>query len=225
MMTRNVSKFLAGPPRFMALSVAVALGAIACQEVTGPIWVDSLSLSPDSLYLVAGETGQFNSIPLDQRQNPLLDRAERTEWSVSNSSIATLTSEGSIGTVMGVRAGATSVRVSLGRGSGIGRVYVEPAELAEIRIEPSNIELAAGTTGFGARVSVSPVLIGLDGNEVPATGYRISWRTSNTQIFIMVGNQEVITSVSTSVGGRSPGQATLTLQVGDRKVSTPVTVR
>ena len=224
-MIRNVQKFVAKPSWLMAALVVVAVGAIGCAEVTGPIWVDSLALSPDSMYLVAGETGQFSSIPLDQEQNPLLDRAERTEWSVSNSSIATLTSEGSIGTVTAVQAGATNVRVSLGRGAGTGRVFVEPAELAEIRIEPSNIELAAGTTGFGARVAVSPVLIGLDGNEVPATGYRISWRTSNTQIFIMVGNQEVITSVSTSVGGRSPGQATLTLQVGDRKVSTTVTVR
>ncbi|MDA0312790.1 MAG: Ig-like domain-containing protein, partial [Gemmatimonadetes bacterium] len=182
-------------------------------------------LLPDSLFLWALETGHFNSIPMDQRQNPLMDRAERTEWAVSNSSIATLTSEGSVGTVTGVQAGATNVRVTLGRGSGIGRVYVEPAELAEIRIEPSNIELAAGMNRFEDRIPVRPILIGLDGNEVPATGYRISWRTSNPQIFLMVGRQEVVSSVSISVGGGSPGQATLTLQVGDRKVTTPVIVR
>jgi hypothetical protein len=225
MMTRIVPKFVAKSWRLMAVSVGVAVGAIGCQDVAGPIWVDSLALSPDSLYLVAGETGHFNSIPMDQRQNPLMDRAERTEWAVSNSSIATLTSEGSVGTVKGVQAGATNVRVTLGRGSGIGRVYVEPAELAEIRIEPSNIELAAGMNRFEDRIPVRPILIGLDGNEVPATGYRISWRTSNPQIFLMVGRQEVVSSVSISVGGGSPGQATLTLQVGDRKVTTPVIVR
>ena len=78
---------------------------------------------------------------------------------------------------------------------------------------------------FEDRIPVRPILIGLDGNEVPATGYRISWRTSNPQIFLMVGRQEVVSSVSISVGGGSPGQATLTLQVGDRKVTTPVIVR
>jgi len=71
---------------------------------------------------------------------------------------------------------------------------------------------------------VRPILIGMDGQQVSTEGYRISWRTSSTQIFIMVGNQEVVTGTSISIRGRNAGSATLTLVVGDKSVSVPVIV-
>ena len=69
------------------------------------------------------------------------------------------------------------------------------------------------------------MLIGPDGNQVPATGFRASWRIGDIQVFIMVGGQEVITGISNSVFGRNRGTSSLTLVVGDRKVTTPVIVR
>jgi Big-like domain-containing protein len=217
--------WLSRPRLFVGALVAVAAVA-SCQEVTGPIWVDSLQLEPDSLFLVPGETGQFTSVPLDQRDNPLTERSERTDWSVSNGSVASIVPAGGVAEVTAVKAGTTTVRVSLGRGTGTGRVYVEPQELSDVRIDPGNngpIELGQ-TSGFGNRTTVRPILIGLDGQEVSPDGYRISWRTSNTDIFIMVGRQEVVTSTSISISGRSSGSATLTLAVGDRSVSVPIIV-
>ena len=212
----------------LTVAAIVGLAAVAaCQEVTGPIWVDSLQLEPDSLFLVPGETGQFTSVPLDQRRNPLPERAERTDWQINNASIATITAAGGSASVTAVRTGGTFVRVALGRGTGTGRVYVEPQELSEIRVLPGNngpIELGTNSA-FGNRTTVSPVLIGLDGQEVSTDGYRISWRTSNPQIFFMVGNQEVITTTNISIAGRNVGSATLTLAVGDRSVSVPIIVR
>ncbi len=192
----------------------------ACRDTVGPRWVDAVFLNPDSVFVVPGETGEFRSVPVDQYQEPLPDRAARTRWSIANPTVAGLEELGEVARVTGIQPGETFVRVELGRGTGTGRVYVEPQELAEIRIEPSPIDLPRGS-----RVTVRPVLIGLDGEEVSSQGYRISWRTSNWRIAMMVGSQEVVTSVSISVFARQQGQATLTLQVGDRKVTTPVTVR
>ena len=220
-MTKRMNRVL-GLRMIVGASVTLMV-AVACQEVTGPIWVDSLQLEPDSLFLIPGETAQFTSVPLDQRDNELPERAERTEWIVSNSTIATLEPQGGVATVTAVKVGSTNVRVSLGRGTGTGRVYVEPFELREIRIDPvpggGPIELSQTST-FGTRTT----LIGMDGQQVSTEGYRISWRTSSTQIFIMVGNQEVVTGTSISIRGRNAGSATLTLVVGDKSVSVPVIV-
>jgi hypothetical protein len=224
-MTKRMNRVL-GLRMIVGASVTLMV-AVACQEVTGPIWVDSLQLEPDSLFLIPGEMAQFTSVPLDQRDNELPERAERTEWIVSNSTIATIEPQGGVATVTAVKIGSTNVRVSLGRGTGTGRVYVEPFELREIRIDPvpggGPIELSQTST-WGRRTTVRPILIGMDGQQVSTEGYRISWRTSNTQIFIMVGNQEVVTGTSISIRGRNTGSATLTLVVGDKSVSVPVIV-
>lgn len=205
----------------LGVALLVALVMLACQETTGVQWVDSLRLEPDSIYLVPGESSSFRVVPMDQNDNPLPDRASRVEWLVSNPGVATLETTETGATVTAITPGATFVRVELGRGSGIGAVYVEPVELSEIRIEPSPVEVDYR----GARVTVRGVLVDLEGNEVPATGFRASWRIGDIQVFIMVGGQEVITGISNSVFGRNRGTSSLTLVVGDRKVTTPVIVR
>jgi len=208
-------------PRLLGAALAIVLVALACQETTGIQWVDSLTLKPDSLYLIPGESLDFSVIPLDQHDTPLPDRAGRVEWDLSNPAIAVIETTETGATVTGVAPGGTFVRVELGRGSGIGSVYVEPFELSEIRIEPSPVEVNYRS----ARVTVRGVLIDLEGNEVPSTGFRASWRIGDIQTFIMVGGQEVITGISNSVWGRSRGTGALTLVVGDRKVTTSVIVR
>lgn len=207
--------------RVLGGALAIVLVALACQDTTGVQWVDSLILEPDSLYLVPGESLEFGVVPLDQHDTPLPDRAGRVEWSLSNPDVAVIETTETGATVTGVAPGGTFVRVELGRGSGIGSVYVEPFELLEIRIEPSPVEVNYRSE----RVTVRGVLIGPDGNEVPSTDFRASWRIGDIQTFIMVGGQEVITGISNSVWGRTRGTAALTLVVGDRKVTTSVIVR
>ena len=207
--------------RVLGGALAIVLVALACQDTTGVQWVDSLILEPDSLYLVPGESLEFGVVPLDQHDTPLPDRAGRVEWSLSNPDVAVIETTETGATVTGVAPGGTFVRVELGRGSGIGSVYVEPFKLLEIRIEPSPVEVNYRSE----RVTVRGVLIGPDGNEVPSTDFRASWRIGDIQTFIMVGGQEVITGISNSVWGRNRGTAALTLVVGDRKVTTSVIVR
>jgi len=213
-------------PRRVGLSLlggafAVVLVTLACQDSTGVQWVDSLSLQPDSLYLLPGEVREFSVVPRDQHDNPLPDRAGRVEWFISNPDIALLETTETGAAVTGVTPGATFVSVELGRGSGAGRVFVEPAELSEIRIEPSPIVVDYRSS----RVIVTSVLIDAEGNEVTAEGYRVSWRTSSWRIATLVGRADVVTAVSSSVWGRTRGSATLTLVVGERAVSTSVVVR
>ena len=207
--------------RAVVAALVGAIATLACQETTGVQWVDSVSLQPDSLYLVPGESGSFDVVPMDQNDNALPERASRVDWTLATEGVATLETSETGATVTAIAAGATFVRVELGRGSGLGSIYVEPFELSEIRIEPSPVVVDYR----GDRVTVRAVLVGPDGEEVPATGFRASWRIGDTDIFIMVGRQEVLTGVSNSVFGRTRGSASLTLVVGDRKVTTSVTVR
>jgi len=208
-------------PKVLGCALAIVVVALACQDTTGVHWVDSLSLKPDSLYLVPGESLQFDVVPLDQHDLPLPERAGRVEWNLSNPDVAVIETTETGATITGVAPGGTYVRVELGRGSAIGSVYVEPFELSEIRIEPSPVEVNYRSR----RVTVRGILIGPDGNEVPPTDFRASWRIGDIQTFIMVGGQEVITGISNSVWGRNRGTAALTLVVGDRKVTTSVIVR
>ena len=76
--------------RLLSGALFIVLISLACRDRTGIQWVDSLSLEPDSLYLLPGESLDFGVTPLDQHDTPLPDRAGRVEWALSNSDVATI---------------------------------------------------------------------------------------------------------------------------------------
>ena len=101
-------------PKVLGCALAIVVVALACQDTTGVHWVDSLSLKPDSLYLVPGESLQFGVVPLDQHDLPLPERAGRVEWNLSNPDVAVIETTETGATITGVAPGGTFVRVELG---------------------------------------------------------------------------------------------------------------
>ena len=142
-------------------------------------------------------------------------------WSVIYPSLATLGGTlGSSTSVAGVSVGTTSIRASLGRGTRTALVYIEPAGVARVAIEPNPIEVTVGTG-----VAVRARIYDADGVLMSTAPFRISWDIGSQDIARMGTGRGVQPGPSTGVTGRIQGQTTVFLQVGDRKLAAPVIVR
>jgi hypothetical protein len=201
------------PTRLAALALVSVLSG-ACESFQ-PEWVETLTLSPDSLHLSVGETATFEATPLSERGAELLDRAERVQWTL-NSPIASLQANGGTGTITANALGSTQVTARLGRGVVRGSVYVQPPGLDRIAIVPDRVELSPGQ-----RPRVESRLYDAQGNEMSPEGFRISWKLVDATI----GFVGTPTGPSTDLLGRRIGATQLRLIVGDLSTSIPFIVR
>ena len=90
--------------RAVVAALVGTIATLACQETTGVQWVDSVSLQPDSLYLVPGESGSFDVVPMDQNDNALPERASRVDWTLATEGVATLETSETGATVTAIAA-------------------------------------------------------------------------------------------------------------------------
>lgn len=192
-----------------------ALSSTACESFQ-PEWVETLTLRPDSLHVSVGESATFEAIPLSERGDELLDRAERTEWTLSGGSVASLNVLGGSSEVTATALGAATVTARLGRGLVQGRVFVQPPGLDRIAIEPDRIQIAPG-----ARPRVEARLFDAAGNPLSPEGFRISWKFVDSSI----GFVGTPLGPSTDLLGRRRGTTQLRLIVGDIATSIPFIVR
>jgi len=202
------------PSARLAVLALLSIVSGACESFQ-PEWVETLTLSPDSLHISVGETATFEAIPLSERGAELLDRAERVDWSL-NSPIASLQANGGTSSITANALGAAQVTARLGRGLVRGNVYVQPPGLDRIAIVPDRVEI-----NRGERPRVESRLFDAQGNELDPDGFRISWKFVDAAI----GFVGTPTGAGTDLLGRRTGATQLRLIVGDLSTAIPFIVR
>ena len=202
------------PSARLAVLALLSIVSGACESFQ-PEWVETLTLSPDSLHISVGETATFEAIPLSERGAELLDRAERVDWSL-NSPIASLKANGGTSSITANALGAAQVTARLGRGLVRGNVYVQPPGLDRIAIVPDRVEI-----NRGERPRVESRLFDAQGNELDPDGFRISWKFVDAAI----GFVGTPTGAGTDLLGRRTGATQLRLIVGDLSTAIPFIVR
>lgn len=202
----------------LAVLGAGALAVGGCADSTGPEYVAKVIMEPDSAHLEPGESVTFTAVPLGPLDQRYPDRAERVRWDVAGENVIDIEELGGGQVrVTALAVGEGGVQAMLGRGEGVGPVYVSPPGLASIEIQPSPIVLQRfrGT-------SIRAVLRDASGAEMSPEGFRVSWESSNWDVAFMSDN--VRHQANSAISGRSPGRATLRLVVGPLTTQTSVTV-
>ena len=200
-----------------SVTFALILGAASCGDAFTPEFVASIRLRPDSVHISAGQNAVFIAIPRNEDGDELPERAERVQWRVDGTSVATI--DGEVGGELGVTAvgmGTATVTATLGRGVETGNVFVQPAGLDRIEIVPSIIEVTRGQ-----RPRAESRLYDAQGELLSPDGFRISWAAQDTRI-VFVGAP---TGPTADFLARRVGTTSIRLTVGHLSTSIPFIVR
>ena len=196
---------------------ALILGTVSCGDSFIPEFVASIRLKPDSVHISAGQTAVFSAIPRNEDGTELPERAERVQWRVNRTSVATI--DGEVGEELGVTAvaiGTATLTATLGRGVNTANVYVQPPGLVNIEIVPSVIDVSRGQ-----RPRAESRLYDAQGELLAPEGFRISWATADTRI-VFVGAP---TGPNADFLARRVGTTSIRLTVGHLSTSIPFIVR
>jgi len=208
---------------WVALLAPVLVGSswlAGCSDTGGPRWVQTIDIGPDSIHLEPGESGVFKVVKvLDQHGDELSEEwIPRVKWTILSPSILSVEKSGDSLVVTALDRGTGGVRAELGRGRHEAAVYVHPAGLDRIEIEPSpvTVSLLSGEARAYAHLYDS------SGAEMEAGGFRLSWNTTDTTVAYIPNRLNSYTSAR--IRGRRIGQTKLRLYVSGRNVATDVFV-
>jgi len=165
-------------PSLIAAFVIALLVLVSCTESFSPRPVGSIKLLPDTANLEPGQTSVHEMRVLDDRGEPLPgDRTERIVWTVSDTSLASIQTDGTNLRVTAKAVGAVVLRAALGDARRSFRVWVRRQGLARIEMEPSPLVVSSGgIRGFTTR------LYDEQGQEMPHYAFRLSWRVADEQL-------------------------------------------
>ncbi|MHB1224757.1 MAG: Ig-like domain-containing protein [Gemmatimonadaceae bacterium] len=189
----------------VAVIVAASQGLTASAGVTvvrTP--VKTLTVSPTSLSLTVGETGQLTATPRDVRGTVVPDVP--ISWTSSAPNVATVSSTGE---VRALAAGSATVTATAAGKSAAVEVAVRRAPVATIAISPGTLALRVGAT---SRLTVTAR--NADGATIADA--TISWRSSATTVATV--------SSSGEVRALSVGSTTITATSEGRSANVSVTV-
>jgi len=172
-----------------------------------PAGVARVEVTPDSIALQPGQTGDFNATAYDAAGNVLTGRT--IAWTISDSVVATIATGG---TVTAVSPGLAHVTATVEGISGSARVSVvaaPPVPVARLAIVPDSVVLTVGGSGdFNA--------IAYDAGGNVLTGRGVTWTSSDPAV-ATVGEDGGVTGVSA-------GSARVTAMVEGVSASAGVTV-
>ena len=173
-----------------AVSASLLIVALACGGAAEPELVDKITLDPDSVIVSPGEVATFSATPISERGTRLEDRAGRVTWRASSPNLSGDPEEGATYSVLATAVGTGHVFATLGEASREGLVHVQPAGLARIEVyvgeERVDSEYTFTTTGVGdTQRTLEARLFDADGNEMPITGFRISWDVGESRNILM----------------------------------------
>ncbi len=198
------------------LALAGSVGA-GCSDQVRPLFVDSISIEPDSVFLRPGERAVFRATPRDSRSGELPDRAPFTRWRAIQPRFATVSDTvGASVTVEGGEIGTTALEVELGRGRAMGFVHTTPPGEISVEIVPEEVDLV---DGVGQRLEA--ILTSPSGDTVSPDGYRISWRVAPDSVLLLFSQGGPVASVF----GLRPGPARVTVIVSDFRRTREFVVR
>ncbi len=166
--------------------------------------VASVRVSPATLAIDVGRTGQLRAEPLDGSGNVLPGRV--VVWTSTNESVATVDDDG---VVTGVAAGTATIRATSEGKTGTAAVTVTPVAVQTVTVSPASGALIVGET-----LQLGAVAKDEGGNTL--AGRPISWTTSNADVATVSG-----TGLVTAV---APGSATITATSEGKSGTSTITV-
>jgi len=155
-----------------------------------PAQVATITVVPNTLSLVPGQSGSLTAELRDQAGNPLSGRA--VSWSTNTGSIATVSASGN---VLGVAVGTATITATSEGKSGTAAVTVSAIPVATVAIIPGSLALPLFETG-----TLNAEVRDQSGNVL--TGRQIAWSSSNIGVATV--------SASGAVTGVAVGTATIT---------------
>jgi len=178
--------------------------ALTVSAVTLP--VATVTVSPASASVTAGQTVQLTATPKDANGNTLTGRT--ISWTSSNTSVATVSSSG---LVSGVVAGSATITATAEGKSGTSAITVTAVTVpvATVTVSPASASVPAGQT---AQLTATPK----DASGNPLTGRTITWASSNTSVATV--------SSSGLVSGVTTGSATITATSETKSGTSAITV-
>ena len=177
----------------------------ASVTVTCPV-VGSVTVTPPTASVPAGQTVQLTATPHDTAGNPLAGFA--VTWSSSNTAAATVDANG---LVSGVAAGSATITATSGGQSGTSSITVTtaaPVPVATVTVSPTS-----GTVVVGLTLPLTATLKDAAGNVL--TGRTITWSSNSSAATV---------SPSGVVTGVAAGSATITATSEGQSGTSAVTV-
>jgi len=190
-----------------SLTVTATLGSVTGStsvSVTAPS-ITSISVTPDDMTLAIGVGEQYTASAI-YSDGSIQDLVTGVTWTSSNSSVATVDSNG-LATTLG--AGTTTITATVGSFTDASVITVVLAHLQTITLTPTNVTMAAGTQQQFTAV----------GNfDDGSTQVLISalWSSSSSSVLAIDQN-----GLALAVG---PGSSTVSVTSGTVSASTSVTV-
>ena len=166
--------------------------------------VATVTVSPASASVQAGQTVQLTATPQDANGNPLTGRA--VTWSSSNTTVASVSSSG---LVTGNVAGSATITATSEGQSGTAAITVTNVPVASVTVTPASASVNEGKT---VQLTATPK----DANGNPLTGRTITWSSSNTAVATV--------SSSGLVTGKVAGSATITATSEGQSGTSAITV-
>ncbi|MFL5384128.1 MAG: Ig-like domain-containing protein [Longimicrobiaceae bacterium] len=161
-----------------------------------PAAVARVVVSPDSIVLQPGQTGDFGAVAYDAAGNVLTGRA--IAWTISDSTVATIATGG---TVTAVSPGTARVTATVEGVGGSAMVFVHappPAAVARVAVTPDSVVVQPGQT-----VDLDATAYDAEGHVL--TGRAVTWTTSDST--------EAKVGAGGLVTAGSPGSARITATV------------
>ncbi len=168
--------------------------------------VATVSVTPATLSLTVGQTGQLTATPRDASGNPLSGRV--VTWTTNDGAVATVSGSG---VVTGQAAGTVTITATSEGQSGTATITVTqpPVPVASVSVTPSSLSLTVGQTG---QLTATP----RDASGNPLTGRLITWTTNSTAV-ATVNSTGLVTA-------QGVGSATITATSEGQSGSAAVTV-
>ncbi|PYO44465.1 MAG: hypothetical protein DMD33_02890 [Gemmatimonadetes bacterium] len=203
--TVSGSGLVTGAGTGSATITATSEGQSGTSSITvSTVPVASVTVSPTSLSLQTGQTGQLTATPRDANGNPLSGRV--VTWSSSDTTIAKVSGSG----LVTARAGGSATVTATSEGqSGAATVTVTFVPVASVTVSPTSLSLQTGQTG---QLTATP----RDANGNPLSGRVVTWSSSDTTIAKVSG--------SGLVTARAGGSATVTATSEGQSGTAAVTV-
>jgi uncharacterized protein YjdB len=173
--------------------------------------VSSVTVQPDSISVIVGNTSTLTAIVKDGSDNTLNGRT--VTWKSGNTGVATVDANG---VVTGVAAGATTVTATSEGKSGSAKVVVTLEPVARVTV--TNIENPDDplTVVQGQTLQLAALLSDADGNALLSDGRVITW-DSDDQNTATVNDMGLVTGVN-------PGKAKITATSEGKSGSADVNV-
>src|SRR5512140_487937 len=138
--------------------------------------VSSVSVSPGSASLVAGETQQLSAKLTDGSGNVV--SGQSVTWSSSNSAVVSVSSSG---LAKAAKVGSATVTASAAGQTGQASFAVSAGPVASVSVTPSS-----GSVGQGRTLQLAATFQDVAGNTV--TGQTVTWKTSSSSIAAVSGS-------------------------------------